>query len=125
MLRQVSSDPNVFLLLALVLLILIGCVLDNIAAMIMIAPLLSPIAGQYGIEPLHFGCVFVLSSVIGMLTPPVGAVLFTVCGVAKCPIEVVARETLPFLVLIILVLLAVTYMPSIALALPRLAGYGF
>lgn len=124
-LRSISSDPQVFLLLVIVFLIVIGCMLDNLAAMIMIAPLLSPIAAQYGIDPLHFGCVFVLASVIGMLTPPVGAVLFTVCGVVKCPIEVVARETVPFLLLIIGVLLAVAYVPAVALTLPRLAGYGF
>lgn len=123
-LRGITSDPAVFLFLAIVFLILIGCVLDNIAAMIMIAPILTPTAEQYGIDPLHFGMVFVLSSVIGMLTPPVGAVLFTVCGVAKVPMEEVVKESLPLLGWLFVVLLAITYMPPLVLALPHLFGYG-
>ncbi len=123
-LRGITSDPAVFLFLAIVFLILIGCVLDNIAAMIMIAPILTPTAEQYGIDPLHFGMVFVLSSVIGMLTPPVGAVLFTVCGVAKVPMEEVVKESWPLLVWLFVVLLAITYMAPLALALPHLFGYG-
>ncbi len=123
-LRGITSDPAVFLFLAIVFLILIGCVLDNIAAMIMIAPILTPTAEQYGIDPLHFGMVFVLSSVIGMLTPPVGAVLFTVCGVAKVPMEEVVKESLPLLGWLFVVLLAITYMAPLALALPHLFGYG-
>lgn len=123
-LRGITSDPAVFLFLAIVFIILIGCVLDNIAAMIMIAPILTPTAEQYGIDPLHFGMVFVLSSVIGMLTPPVGAVLFTVCGVAKVPMEEVVKESLPLLGWLFVVLLAITYMPPLALALPHLFGYG-
>ena len=123
-LRGITSDPAVFLFLAIVFLILIGCVLDNIAAMIMIAPILTPTAEQYGIDPLHFGMVFVLSSVIGMLTPPVGAVLFTVCGVAKVPMEEVVKESLPLLVWLFVVLLAITYVAPLALTLPHLFGYG-
>ena len=123
-LRAISSDPAVFLFFAIVSLVLIGCVLDNIAAMIMIAPILTPTAEQYGIDPLHFGMIFVLSSVLGMLTPPVGAVLFTVCGVAKVPMEGVVKESLPLLGWLLAVLLAMTYMPPLALALPNLFGYG-
>jgi C4-dicarboxylate transporter DctM subunit len=122
-LRQVSSNPMVFLLLVNVFLLIVGCLLDNIAAMIMIAPILAPIAAKYGIDPLHFGFMFVLNSVIGLLTPPVGAILFTVCGIAKAPIERVAKETLPLLLWQIVVLL-VTYFPVVALGLPHLFGYG-
>jgi TRAP-type C4-dicarboxylate transport system permease large subunit len=123
-LRQVSSNPMVFLLLVNVFLLIVGCLLDNIAAMIMIAPILAPIAAKYGIDPLHFGFMFVLNSVIGLLTPPVGAILFTVCGIAKAPIERVAKETLPLLLWQIVVLFLVTYFPVVALGLPHLFGYG-
>ncbi len=122
-LRALSSDPTVFLLLAIALLLVIGCFLDNIAAMIMIAPILTPIAMQYGLDPLHFAMVFVLSSVIGMLTPPVGAVLFTVCGVAKAPMEPVVKETLPLLAWLIFVLVAVAMFAPLALTLPEFFGY--
>lgn len=122
-LRALSSDPTVFLLLAIVLLLVIGCFLDNIAAMIMIAPILTPIAMQYGLDPLHFAMVFVLSSVIGMLTPPVGAVLFTVCGVAKAQMEPVVKETLPLLGWLLFVLVAVALFAPLVLTLPEFFGY--
>ena len=123
-LENFTSDPAVFLFLTIVFLVLVGCILDNIAAMIMIAPILAPVAANYGIDPLHFGFVFVLSSVIGMLTPPVGAVLFTVCGVAKVSLESVAKESLPLLGWLLVVLVAVTYFSPLALGLPHLFGFG-
>jgi C4-dicarboxylate transporter DctM subunit len=123
-LRSLSSNPLVFLLLVNIGLLIAGCLLDNIAIMIMVAPILAPIAVQYGIDPLHFGFVFVLNSVIGLLTPPVGAVLFTVCGIAKAPLEKVAVEAFPFLLWQIAVLVAVTYIPFIATGLPQYFGYG-
>ena len=123
-LKSFTSSPLVFLLLVNIGLLIAGCLLDNIAIMIMVAPILAPIAAQYGIDPLHFGFVFVLNSVIGLLTPPVGAVLFTVCGISKAPLEKVAREALPFLTWQIAVLAAVTYVPFIATGLPHLFGYG-
>ena len=123
-LRSVTSNPLVFLAIVNVGLLIAGCLLDNIAIMIMVAPILAPIAAQYGIDPLHFGFMFVLNSVIGLLTPPVGAVLFTVCGISKAPLEKVALETLPFLLWQIAVLIAVTYVPFIATGLPQYFGYG-
>jgi C4-dicarboxylate transporter DctM subunit len=123
-LQALSTEPAVFLFLSIVFLLVVGCFLDNIAAMIMIAPILTPAALQYGIDPLHFGMVFVLSSVLGMLTPPVGAVLFTVCGVARIPIEAVAKEALPLLAWLVAVLLAVAYVSPLALGLPHLFGFG-
>jgi tripartite ATP-independent transporter DctM subunit len=123
-LRGFSRNPLVFLLLVNIFLLIVGCLLDNIAAMVMIAPILAPIAGQYGIDPLHFGFMFVLNSVIGLLTPPVGAVLFTVCGIAKAPIEKVAKEVFPLLLWQIAVLFLVTYVPVIAVGIPHVFGYG-
>lgn len=124
LLREFSPNPMVFLLLVNIFLLIVGCLLDNVAAMIMIAPILAPIARQYGIDPLHFGFVFVLNSVIGLLTPPVGAVLFTVCGISKAPIEKVAKESLPLLAWQIVVLFLVTYVPLVALGVPHFFGYG-
>ena len=123
-LQSMSKSPAVFLLIVNIFLLIVGCLLDNVAAMIMIAPILAPIAAQYGIDPLHFGFVFVLNSVIGLLTPPVGAVLFVVCGISKAPIESVAKEVLPLLLWQIAVLFLVTYVPSVALGVPHLFGYG-
>jgi tripartite ATP-independent transporter DctM subunit len=122
--RGISTDPAVFLLLTITLLLIVGCFLDNIAAMIMIAPILAPIAGQYEIDALQFAMVFVLVSVFGMMTPPVGAVLFTVCGVAKTRIEPVIWESLPLLAWILVVIMLVAFVPSLSLALPHFLGYG-
>lgn len=121
--RLVSSEPWVFLLIVNVVLLFLGCFLDNIAIMVMAAPVLAPVAAQFGIDPVHFGFMFVLNSVIGMLTPPVGAILFTVCGVAKAPVGAVSRQLLPFLALNLFVLGIVTFFPSVCLFLPRIAGY--
>lgn len=121
--RSISSNPLVFLLIVNVILLILGCFLDNLAIMIMAAPVLAPVAAQFGIDPLHFGFVFVLNSVVGMLTPPVGAILFTVCGIAQTPIEALSKQVLPFLAWQICVLAIVTFVPSVCLALPRLAGY--
>jgi tripartite ATP-independent transporter DctM subunit len=122
--RGISADPAVFLLLTIALLLIVGCFLDNIAAMIMIAPILAPIAGHYEIDALQFAMVFVLVSVFGMMTPPVGAVLFTVCGVAKTRIEPVIWESLPLLAWILVVIVLVAFVPSLSLALPHFLGYG-
>ncbi len=121
--KSLSDNPLVFLLLVNVILLLLGCFLDNLAILIMAAPVLAPVAAAFGIDPLHFGFIFVMNSVVGMLTPPVGAILFTVCGVSKTSIEKVVREVWPFLVWQIGVLALVTYIPAISLTLPRLAGY--
>jgi C4-dicarboxylate transporter DctM subunit len=122
--RDLSAEPAVFLLLTIALLLVVGCFLDNIAAMIMIAPILAPIAEHYEINSLQFAMMFVLASVFGMMTPPVGAVLFTICGVAKTRIEPVIWESLPLLAWILIVLLLVAFVPSLSLALPHFFGYG-
>ena len=121
--KSISDNPLVFLLVVNLILLALGCFLDNLAIMIMAAPVLAPVAASFGIDPLHFGFVFVLNSVIGMLTPPVGAILFTVCGVSRTSIESVTRELWPFLLWQLAVLALVTYVPAVSLALPKLAGY--
>jgi TRAP-type C4-dicarboxylate transport system permease large subunit len=91
--------------------------------MIMLVPILAPIATSYGILPLHFGFVVVLNLVIGLLTPPVGAVLFVVTGIARIPLDRLVRAVWPFLVWQVVVLILVTYIPELCLAVPRYFGY--
>ena len=122
-LRSISDNPAVFLLIANILLLVVGCFLDNIAAMIMLAPILHPIAISYGIDPLHFGFIFVLNGVVGMLTPPFGIILFVVSAIAKIPVMTLARAVLPFLLWQIVVLLLCSYVPLLVMWLPRLFGY--
>ena len=122
-LKSVSPKPAVFLLLMNLLLLVVGMLLDLTPAMIMLVPILAPIAMTYGIDPLHFGFVVVLNLVIGLLTPPVGSVLYVVVGISEISLERVFRAMLPFLMWEIIVLFAVTYVPFLCLWLPRLLGY--
>lgn len=121
--HSVSTSPWVFLLMVNIALLILGCVLDNLAIMIMIAPILAPIATTFGIHPLHFGFVFVMNGVIGMLTPPFGIVLFIVSAIARISLVRLAVNVFPFLIWQILVLFLVTYVPEVATWLPRLLGY--
>ena len=107
------------LLLNLILLVL-GCIMDMAPIILIATPILLPIATQIGIDPVQFGILIVLNCGIGLLTPPVGAVLFIGSAVGKVKMEKVVKATLPFYVCMIITLLLITFIPSISLALPRL-----
>ena len=124
-LKTHASSPWVFLLIINIFLLIVGCLMDLSAAMIMLVPILAPIALTYGVDPLHFGFIVTLNLTIGLLTPPVGAILFVVCGISKISLERLVRAILPFLLWQMAVLLLVTYMPWLCVWLPRLLGYGF
>ncbi|MBX3604850.1 MAG: TRAP transporter large permease [Piscinibacter sp.] len=123
LLRTITGDPLVFLVLVSLLLFVVGMFLESNAAYIMLVPLLHPIAIAYGIDPLHFGFLFVLNLVIGMLTPPVGVVLFVVCGVTKVPMRELVKSAWPFIALTYVVLVLCMLFPPIVTALPRALGY--
>lgn len=122
-LQSVTTSPTVFLTLVMLFLIVVGMFLESNAAYIMLVPILHPIAIQYGIDPLHFGFVFVLNLVIGMLTPPVGVVLFVVASLSGLRMERVVRGAWPFIVLQFAVLFVCVYVPSVYMWVPRLFGY--
>lgn len=123
LLRGLTHDPLVYMALVAVLLFVVGMFLESNAAYIMLVPLLHPIAIAYGIDPLHFGFLFVLNLVIGMLTPPVGVVLFVVCGVTGVPMRDLVKNAWPFIALMYAVLLLCMLFPPIVTALPRALGY--
>jgi len=120
-----SITDNEILLLLLInfLLLVVGCLMDTTAAIIILVPILLPIATQLGIDPLLFGVMMCINLVIGLATPPVGIALYLGADVAKLKVEKVIRATVPFLIIQIGVLLLVTFVPSISLTLPKLAGY--
>jgi tripartite ATP-independent transporter DctM subunit len=122
-LRETTTNPLVFNLLVALILFIVGCFLESNAAYIMLVPLLHPIALQYGIDPLHFGFLFVFNLVIGMLTPPVGVVLFVVCGVARISLGEITRHVWPFVAAMYLLLLVCMLVPSLVLTLPRALGF--
>jgi C4-dicarboxylate transporter DctM subunit len=108
-----------FLLLVNVLFLLLGSVMDDVSAMLILSPIFAETLGRLGIDPVHYGIVMVLVIEFGFLTPPFGLNLFVAMGLTKKPMATVARATLPFLVLLLLALLLVTYLPAISLWLPR------
>ena len=115
-----TRDPLIILLMINVFLLIVGCFMEALAAMIILVPVFLPVIQSVGIDPVHFGLVMVLNLMIGTLTPPVGIVLFVVARVAKLPFEVVTRATAPFLVPLIAVLVLITVFPELVLWLPRL-----
>jgi tripartite ATP-independent transporter DctM subunit len=121
--KSVSDSPLLFLLLVNILLLVIGTFMDGGASVIIMAPILAPIAASFGIDPVHFGVIVVLNLIIGAGTPPLGLCLFIACGIAKLPVEKGARAILPFIGAEILILVLVTYVPWIVLALPKYYGF--
>ena len=123
LLKAITDNPLAYMGLVAVLLFIVGMFLESNAAYIMLVPLLHPIAIQYGIDPLHFGFLFVLNLVIGMLTPPVGVVLFVVCGITGVRMRELVANVWPFIALMYGVLLACMLFPPLVTALPRALGY--
>ncbi|KFB10813.1 TRAP transporter large permease [Nitratireductor basaltis] len=116
----VSENPIIVLLLINLILLVVGCFMETVAAITILVPVLLPIAMQMGVDPVHFGVILVLNLMIGLLTPPVGMVLYVLSRVSKVPFERCMSATLPFLVPLFLVLLAVTFIPAVTMWLPTL-----
>jgi len=122
--KSITTSPLGYMALVTVVLFVVGMFLESNAAYIMLVPLLHPIALSYGIDPLHFGFLFVLNLVIGMLTPPVGVVLFVVCSINKISMREIVVALWPFITLMYGVLFLCMLFPPIVTWLPRLLGYG-
>ncbi len=116
---SVTTDPHMFLLLANLLMLFVGCFLEPTAAITILVPILLPIVRQLGIDPVHFGLVMVLNLMIGLLHPPMGLVLFVLARVAKLSVERTTMAILPWLVPLLVSLGIVTYIPAISLWLPN------
>jgi tripartite ATP-independent transporter DctM subunit len=122
-LLKFTDNPILFLILVNICLLIIGMFLEPVSALLITVPILLPISAQFGVDPLHLGIVMILNLVIGLLTPPVGLVLYVLSGVTGAPFPRVVRGTLPFLVPLLITLLLVTFVPAISLFLPRLLGF--
>jgi TRAP-type C4-dicarboxylate transport system permease large subunit len=114
-----THNPAMFLLLANLLMLFVGCFLEPTAAITILVPILLPICHQLGIDPVHFGLVMVLNLMIGLLHPPMGMVLFVLARVAKLSLERTTIAILPWLVPLLASLILITYVPEISLWLPR------
>jgi C4-dicarboxylate transporter DctM subunit len=115
----VSSSPWFFLLLSNVIFVVFGAVLEGLPAMIVFVPVMSPIALQFGIDPLHYGILVIASIGIGVFLPPIGVALFIACAIAKLSIVESARYMAPYLIILFIGLLIITYVPWFTLILPN------
>ncbi|AVG41251.1 TRAP transporter large permease [Achromobacter insolitus] len=119
---SVTQNKWVFLLMANVLILIVGCFIDTIAAITILVPILLPIVLKLGIDPIHFGLIMTLNLMIGLLHPPMGMVLFVLARVSKLSVERTTVAILPWLVPLFLALIAITYVPQITLWLPTVMG---
>ncbi|MHC8491151.1 TRAP transporter large permease [Thalassospira sp. SM2505] len=115
-----TQNKALILLIITLIVLVIGLFMETIAAISILVPVLLPVSLQLGIDPIHLGIIVILNLMIGLLTPPIGMVLYVLSKVSAIPFERCAKATMPFLVPLIAVLLLLTYVPSITLFLPEL-----
>ena len=120
---QHSGNWVQFVLMVNVVFLLLGMVMDALPALIILMPILVPVAVALGMNPIHFGILVEANVGISLISPPVGVVLFVACGLARLPIEAVIRPLIPFMVVLVGTLLIISYVPSVTLMVPRLLGY--
>lgn len=115
-----SDNPIVILLIINILLLLLGAPMDMAPMILIMTPILLPVVTSFGMDPVHFGIVLILNAGIGLLTPPVGTVLFVGCAIGKVSIQQGTKAMLPFFYALLVVLLIITYIPEVTLWLPSL-----
>lgn len=119
---SISDNKYVILMCINIMLLLIGTLMDMAPLILILTPVLMPVTNSLGIDPVHFGMIMLINLGIGLITPPVGSVLFVASAVSKQKIEQVVKAMLPFYGALFLVLMLVTYIPEISLWLPRVFG---
>ena len=116
-------SPTGFLILVNVILLLLGCVLEGTAILLIIVPVFIPTAQALGIDMVHFGVMVVVNIMLGLVTPPYGLLLFIMTNISGAPVKDIIRDALPFLFWMIVCLLLITFIPDMVLWLPRMFGY--
>jgi C4-dicarboxylate transporter, DctM subunit len=116
-LEAVLQSPTMFLLGVNAALFVIGMFIETSAAIIVLAPILAPVAMHFGVDPVHFGMIMVVNLALGMITPPFGVNLFAACTVAKISLDRIVTHLVPFVLVILACLMVVTYVPQLSLAL--------
>ena len=119
-LMNFSGSPWLMLMIINVMLLFLGMFLEGGAVLIIVAPLLVPVMRTIGIDLVHFGLIIIVNIMIGGITPPFGSMMFTTCSITKVPVGEFMKEVWPFIIALIIVLLIVTYIPSIVLFIPNL-----
>ena len=116
-LEEVLKHPAMFLLGVNAALFIIGMFIETSAAIIVLAPILAPVAQRFGIDPVHFGLVMVVNLALGMITPPFGVNLFAACTVARISLDKIIRHLVPFVCVVLACLMVITYVPALSLGL--------
>ena len=124
LLQALTGSRTALLLLLLGLILLLGTVMEGGSIMIILTPLLLPVLHAYGIDVVHFGVVFQLGIMIGLLTPPVGMLLFVLAGISGVPVRVIVRNLWPFYIMLAAVLLLAAFVPGLSLWLVTATGAG-
>lgn len=119
---SLSDSPAVIMLMMIVVLLIVGCFMETIAAITIMTPVLLPIATKLGYDPVHFGVVMILTLMIGLITPPVGLVTYTLANISGVPFHRIAKATMPFLAGLVIVLILIALIPGISMTLPKLVG---
>jgi len=120
---QYAPNWIVFVLCINVVFLILGMVMDALPAIIILMPIITPVAIQFGMDPIHLGILVEANVGLGMITPPVGVCLFVACGIGKIPIERVIKTILPFLLVLLVTLMIITFVPRITTFLPELLGF--
>src|SRR5690606_36989943 len=118
-----TTDPVAIMLIVMVFVLICGLFIDTLPAVIILVPVLAPLSDQFGIHPLHFAMAIVLNLTVGLVTQPVGGVLFVMSSVERLRLEELTRAILPLLATLLVVLLAVVLIPSLSTFVPGLFGY--
>jgi tripartite ATP-independent transporter DctM subunit len=116
-------SPAGFLLLVNAILLVLGCMLEGTAILLIVVPVFIPAAQALGIDMVHFGVMVVVNIMLGLVTPPYGLLLFVMASITGAPLRAIVREVMPFLAVMIVALAAITFVPETVLWLPRLFGY--
>ena len=119
-LMAISSNKIIILLLINLLLLIVGCFMDTTPAILILAPILMPVAASLGVDPIHFGLIMVTNLAIGFITPPLGINLFVASRIADSPMEVILKGIMPFIAVMLLCLMMITFIPDIVMFLPNL-----
>ena len=112
---SISDNKTIIILLIIVLLLIVGCFMDTIAAIIILTPILLPIALQIGYDPIHFGIIMIVALAIGFITPPVGVNLFVGSSISGISLEALSKAIIPFIIVMVIVLLIITFIPFLSL----------
>jgi len=118
--ENLTSEPILVLLIINAILLLLGCFMESISIMLLTVPILLPVIIEIGMDPVHFGVMMTLNLMIGQLTPPMGILLYSVSGISKIPVHDIVSELKPYLIALLIILLLITFVPSITLYLPNL-----